>query len=117
MLKFPTFFLIVNGGHHWLQMWKNIALVKCRLFLFLHKVTNGNIFIDSAESFGRPKNIYLKEDNSNICAGYKVHSNENPIYVFPEKELLDLRPQYPYSCVSEHFIYFQDWSTYFPAAE
>jgi hypothetical protein len=25
--------------------------------------------------------------------------------------------QFPHSCVWEQFIYFQDWSTYFPAAE
>ncbi len=46
----------------------------------------------------------------------QVHCNENPIYVFPGKELRGLSPNF-HSCVCERFIYSQDQSTYFPAAE
>jgi hypothetical protein len=46
-----------------------------------------------------------------------VHYNENPIYVFPEKELRGLSPKFQVLCVCERFIYSQDRSTYFPAAE
>jgi hypothetical protein len=35
----------------------------------------------------------------------KVHSYENnPIYVFPERELRGLRYQFPHSCVCERFL-------------
>jgi|688.fasta_scaffold386393_1 hypothetical protein len=39
-----------------------------------------------------------------------AHCNKNPIDVFPERKS-------PHSRVCERFIYSQDWSTYFPAAE
>ncbi len=39
-----------------------------------------------------------------------VHCNENPIFVFPEKELRDLSPNF-------HIHSSQDKSTYFPAAD
>jgi hypothetical protein len=42
------------------------------------------------------------------------HCNENPIYVFPVKELHSFSP---YFHIHERFIYSQDRSTYFPAAE
>jgi hypothetical protein len=45
------------------------------------------------------------------------HGNENPIYVFLEKDLRGLQSQFPHSCVCERFIYSQNRSTYFPAAE
>ncbi len=44
-----------------------------------------------------------------------THCNEYPIYVFPEKGAALL--PFPHSCVCERFIYSQDRSTYFPAAE
>ncbi len=47
---------------------------------------------------------------------YTLHCNENPIYVFPEKELRGLSPNF-HIRVCEQLIYFQDRSTYFPAAE
>ncbi len=54
-----------------------------------------------------------KVSNSSI-----YHCNENSIYVFPEKELRSLpHSQFPHLCVCEGFIYSQDQSTYFPAAE
>ncbi len=45
-----------------------------------------------------------------------AHCNENPIYVFL---FWELRPQSQFllSCVCQRFIYTQDRSTYFPAAE
>ncbi len=46
-----------------------------------------------------------------------THCNENPIYVFPGKEFARPQSQFPRSCVCERFIYSQDRSTYFPAAE
>ncbi len=44
------------------------------------------------------------------------HCNENPIYVFPKKELRGLSTNFhiPHSYVCERFIYYQ--STYFPTA-
>ncbi len=42
--------------------------------------------------------------------------NENPIYVFPEKELSGLSP-YFHIYVSVSDLYSQDQSTYFTAAE
>ncbi len=52
-----------------------------------------------------------------LLRGDFSHCNENPIYVFPEKELRGLQSQFPHFCVCERFIYSQDRSTYFPAAE
>ncbi len=47
----------------------------------------------------------------------QVHCNENPIYVFPEKELRGLRPIFHiHVSVSDLYIP-RDRSTYFPAAE
>ncbi len=46
-----------------------------------------------------------------------MHYNENPISVFPEKELRGLSPKFQVLCACERFIYSQDRSTYFPAAE
>ena len=43
-------------------------------------------------------------------------TKKNPVYVFPEKALRGLSPSF-HSCVCERFMYSQDWSTYFPAAE
>ncbi len=45
-----------------------------------------------------------------FCIKYSMHCNENPIYVFPEKELGGLQSQYPNSCVCERLIYSQDRS-------
>ncbi len=38
--------------------------------------------------------------------------NENPIHVFPEKELCGLRPHFTHSCVCELFIYSRYRSTF-----
>ncbi len=46
----------------------------------------------------------------------RLHWKENPIYVFLFWELCSLSPN-SYSCICERVIYYQDWSTYFPAAE
>ncbi len=48
-----------------------------------------------------------------------VHCNENPIYVFPEKELCGLSPNFHYHMsVSDLYIPMIGLqSTYFPAAE
>jgi hypothetical protein len=35
----------------------------------------------------------------------------------PRKGIGQLQSRFPHSCVCERFIYSQDWSTYFPAAE
>ncbi len=44
--------------------------------------------------------------------------NENPIYVFPEKDLRGLSPNFHIHVhVCERFKYYQNRSTYFPAAE
>jgi hypothetical protein len=45
-----------------------------------------------------------------------MHCNENPIYIFTGKELRGLSPNF-HVHVCEWFIYSQDRSTYFPAAE
>ncbi len=45
------------------------------------------------------------------------HCTENQIYVFPEKELCSLSPNFLHSCVREQFIHSQDWSTYLAAAK
>ncbi len=46
------------------------------------------------------------------------HCNENPNYLFPEKELCGLSPSFHIHVpVSNLHIYSQDRSTYFPAAE
>jgi hypothetical protein len=42
------------------------------------------------------------------CSVVEPHCNENPIYVFPEKELRGISP---------NFYIHVDRSTYFPAAE
>jgi hypothetical protein len=41
----------------------------------------------------------------------RKHCTENPIYVFPKKELCGLSPNF------FRFIYSQDWSTYLAAAK
>ncbi len=46
----------------------------------------------------------------------EMHCNENPIYVFPEKELHGLSP-YFHIHVSVSESYSHDRCTYFPAAE
>jgi hypothetical protein len=51
-----------------------------------------------------------------LYAIYK-HCNENPIYVFPEKEICDLNPNFYIHVSMSVFLYSQDRSTYFPAAE
>ncbi len=45
-----------------------------------------------------------------------IHCNENPIYVFLFLELCSLSP-ISTSCVCKQFIYSQDRTSYFPAAE
>ncbi len=45
------------------------------------------------------------------------HCNENPISVLLEKELRGLSPNFPTFIVFELFLYSQNRSTYFPAAE
>jgi hypothetical protein len=48
------------------------------------------------------------------------HCNKNPIYVFPEKKLCAATvpiSSFMCLCLCERFIYSQDRSTYFPAAE
>ncbi len=46
------------------------------------------------------------------------HCNENPIYVIPEKEFRGFSPNFYINVsVSDLYMYFQDRSTYFPAAE
>ncbi len=47
----------------------------------------------------------------------RLHCNENPIYEFPEKELRGLSPSFLIQGLRERFIYSQDRSTYFPAAD
>jgi hypothetical protein len=49
------------------------------------------------------------------CCG--LHWKGISIYVFIEKELRGLSPKFLHSCVCERFIYSQDRSTYFSAAE
>ncbi len=47
-----------------------------------------------------------------------THCTENPIYVFPEKELRGLNPDFHiHLSVSDLCMYSQDLSTYFPAAK
>jgi hypothetical protein len=46
-----------------------------------------------------------------------IHCKENPIYVFLFWKLHGLSPNFHILCVCERFIYSQDRSTYFPAAE
>jgi hypothetical protein len=47
-----------------------------------------------------------------------THCNENHIYVFPEKELHGLGPNFHiHLTVSDLYWYSQERSTYFPAAE
>ena len=42
-----------------------------------------------------------------------LQSNENPIYVFPEKELRGLGPNiHILVSMSDLYVYYQDWSTY-----
>ena len=63
-----------------------------------------------ARSWGGPASAPL--------GGFTPHCKENPIYVFLFWELRGLGPNFHiYTCVCERFIYSQDWSTYFPAAE
>jgi hypothetical protein len=46
-----------------------------------------------------------------------LHCKENPIYVFPEKKLRGLRPNFHiYGYVGDLYI-LKDRSTYFPAAD
>jgi hypothetical protein len=47
----------------------------------------------------------------------RSHYNDSTIYVFPEKELHGLSPNFQIQCHCERFIVSPDWSTYFPAAE
>ncbi len=46
-----------------------------------------------------------------------LHYSENPVYVLPSKGIARPQSQFPHSRVYERFIYSQDRSTYFPAAE
>ncbi len=46
-----------------------------------------------------------------------LHCKENPIYVFLFWELRGLSPSFHIHVSVSHFIYSQDQSTYFPAAE
>jgi hypothetical protein len=57
--------------------------------------------------------------NNRHSANNKLHCNENPIYVFPEKELCTVQSQsqFPHLFVCERLIYSQDLSTHFPASE
>jgi hypothetical protein len=49
---------------------------------------------------------------------YTEHCNENPNYVFPEKELRDLSLSFHiHVSVSDLYTVFPDRSTYFSAAE
>ncbi len=57
---------------------------------------------------------YLKDWST----GALEHCNENPIYVFPEKELRGLSPNFQIHVLwAIYTVYSQDRSTYFPAAE
>ncbi len=49
--------------------------------------------------------------------GAPPHCNENPICVFPEKELCGLSPNFHIHVSLGDLLYYQDWSTYFPVAE
>ncbi len=82
---------------------KNSSIAYCRLCVL------------TASKNYLPHDKYQRYINS-YKGTISLHCNENPIYVF----LLGIaRPQsqFPYSCVCERFIYSQDRSTYFPAAE
>jgi hypothetical protein len=46
-----------------------------------------------------------------------MHCNENPIYVFPEKELSGLSSNFHMDVSVAIYISSQDRSKYFPAAE
>jgi hypothetical protein len=48
---------------------------------------------------------------------YTPHCNENPIYVFLFWEMRSLSPNFHNHVYVSGFIYYRDWSTYFPAAE
>jgi hypothetical protein len=47
---------------------------------------------------------------------YEMHCNENPIYVFSEKEVRGRSPNF-HIHVYVRDLYYHDRSTYFPAAE
>jgi hypothetical protein len=89
---------------------------------------SGSLACSTPRASGRwPRLFYKKsrkeeEKNTNSTRSHRPpsgpHCNENPIYVF----LFFLgiarpRSQFPHLCVCERFIYSQDWSTYFHAAE
>jgi hypothetical protein len=62
------------------------------------------------------KRLHRLSHSTALYAVYK-HCNENLIYVFPEKELRDLNPNFYIHVSMSVFLYSQDRSTYFPAAE
>jgi hypothetical protein len=46
-----------------------------------------------------------------------AHCKEDPIYVFPEMKLRGRVPNFHiHVSVSDFYVYFHDWSTYFAAA-
>jgi hypothetical protein len=52
------------------------------------------------------------------CNYLTPHCKENSIYVFPEKELRALSPNFHiHVSVNDLYIYFHNLATYFPAAE
>ncbi len=46
-----------------------------------------------------------------------IHCNEKSLLCFPFLRIARPQSQFPYSCVCERFIYFQEQSTYFPTRE
>ncbi len=54
----------------------------------------------------------IKSVSKKTCY-FLLHCNENPIYVFPEKELRGLSSNFHINVsVSDLYVYSQDWSTY-----
>ncbi len=50
--------------------------------------------------------------SSDVGCALRLHCNKNPIYVFPEKELRGLSPNFHTECVCERFVYSQYRSAY-----
>jgi hypothetical protein len=86
--------------------WSQTSILSWIILEVIDHVTNTNIF-------------WCHTDILDICKGNEhLHCKEIPfMYCISFLGIARPQSQFPHSCVCEWFIYSQDQSTYFPAAE
>ncbi len=78
-----------------------------------HKEQGVTCAVVNKFSLLRNKNKQLKDCTGSAWNWYTAHCNENPFYVFPEKEFRSLRPNFHiHVSVCDEYIYSQDRSTF-----